>query len=89
MRGCAIKAIGGDMRAAERFLQACRGAGLLEVTAPEDEHQYDYRVPKEWVTDDWVSMYEQFGPPPWRGERDGLIPLERWKAHYGRRPRTR
>lgn len=85
MRQCAAKAIGGSMRHAKRFLRECLRYGLLTADDPE-EHECRYRVPDEWDQDEWWAMFLKFGPPPWPGEPDGLVPLERWKPSYGTRP---
>ncbi len=76
-RVLASKAIRGDMRAAARFLNECRAAGLFLIPEPVDDHVYSYVIPKEWDDEEWYAMYRQFGPPPWQGERNGLLPLDR------------
>jgi hypothetical protein len=87
IRSNAIKAIQGDMKAAKYFLQQCRQQGLLERVNPDDNWGGVLRIPKDWNTEEWKEMCNKHGPPPWPGERDGLIPAERWKPHYGKRPR--
>jgi hypothetical protein len=77
------------MAAAKRFLRELESYGLLDTPRPVDDHRYTLRVPKEWDYAAWLAMYDRFGPPPWRGQHDGLIPEDRWEACYGPRPRPR
>ncbi|MCW3848074.1 hypothetical protein OF829_12560 [Sphingomonas sp. LB-2] len=77
IRSVASKAIGGCMRAAKRFLKQCESAGLFEMPEALDDHVYVHRVPKEWDYDEWRAKFDELGPPPWPGERDGLIPADR------------
>jgi hypothetical protein len=62
----------GDMSAAQQFLRHCDEAGLFERPEPIDDHDYRLVIPKDWDWDEWLAMYEQFGMPPWKGERDGM-----------------
>lgn len=89
MRKCATKAIGGNMRDAEQLLKECRRYGLLDVPEPVDDHEYAIYVPKEWDYAEFLAQYDRFGSPPWPGERDGLIPLERWRPHHNGRIKLR
>lgn len=66
------KGIKGDMTAARRFLGMCNSARMFERPKEIDDHQYVLRVPKDWDHEEWMAMYEKFGPPPWREDRDGL-----------------
>lgn len=76
-RVLASKAIQGDMRAAARFLNECRAAGLFTIPDTVDDHSYFYVVPKEWDYREWHARYLECGPPPWEGELNGLVPPER------------
>jgi hypothetical protein len=68
------KAIGkGHMPSARAFLRSCELCGLIEIPTFDDGHQYVLRIPKGWDDDEWMEMYDRFGPPPWKGERDGLV----------------
>ena len=87
MRRAAEDASTAKMAAAKRFLGALESYGLLECPEPADEHQYLIRLPKEWDYSAWLAMFDELGPPPWRGPSDGLIPAERWEANYGTRLR--
>ncbi len=89
MRKASIDATRGDMRAAKRFLRQLRKYCILKIPEVVDDHQYVLRIPKEWESDAWHAMYDAFGPPPWPGKHDGLIPLERWDSRYGERPKRR
>lgn len=87
MRRAAEKASKGNMSEAKRFLREMEAYGLLTIAEAVDDHQYLIRIPKEWDHQAWNAMFDHYGPPPWPGEHDGLIPAERWEANYGRRPR--
>ena len=86
MRRAADKGASGNMREAGRFIRALIAYGLLEPPQFVDDHHYVLRIPKDWDHDEWHAMRERYGPPPWPGEHDGLIPIERWKPIYGPRP---
>lgn len=77
LRSLVAQALRGSMRAAADFLLECGRVGLLEIPEPEDDHCYVIRIPKDWDQGEWMAAYVAFGPPPWKGERDGLIPIER------------
>ena len=87
MRRAVEDASKGKMQAAGRFLRELEKHGLMMVTEPTDDHQYVIRIPKEWDDVAWKAMFDEFGFPPWPGEHDGLIPVERWEANYGTQPR--
>lgn len=89
MRRAADEAAAGKMRPASRFLRALISYGLIEIPKVVDDHQYIPRVPKDWDAKEWQAMFQRYGPPPWAGEHDGLVPTERWKEHYGPRPKLR
>lgn len=72
VRALAAKALGGNMRAARRFLERCLEAGLFEIPETVDDHQYRVTVPKDWDYSEFIAMYDRLGPPPWPGERDGM-----------------
>jgi hypothetical protein len=77
LRALVAKALSGDMRRARRFLKLCQEAGSFEVPEEVDDHQYVLRIPKDWDHDEWLAMYDQLGPPPWPGDRDGLVRHQR------------
>ena len=87
MRRLADEGAAGNMRSAGRFRRALVSHGLIRIPEVEDDHQYVLHVSKDWDSEEWHAMYKRHGPPPWPGEHDGLIPAERWKEHYGPRPR--
>jgi hypothetical protein len=89
MRTAFVRAAQGSMRDAKRVVNECLRYGAFLLPTSHDDHRYVLHIPKDWNSDDWHEMYDRFGAPPWPGERDGLIPLERWKAIYGERPRPR
>ena len=86
MRRAADKAAAGNMAEARRFVRALIAYGVLEPPQLVDDHQYVLRIPKDWDGGEWHAMYRKYGAPPWPGEHDGLIPVERWKTIYGPRP---
>ena len=71
------KAMGGDLKSARLILQACEEAGILNEPENQRGDAYVINVPWEWDYSEWCEMFDKFGPPPWPGERDGLVPLER------------
>ena len=89
MRRAADKGAAGHMGEARRFIRALMSYGLLEPPTSSDEHQYALRIPKDWDDEEWMAMFGRYGPPPWPGEHDGLIPPDRWKDVYGPRPSRR
>lgn len=70
------RAFGGDIRSARAVIKLLVDADLLKFSE-EDDHVYCYLAPKEWDFEEWLDKYYSEGPPPWPGERDGLIPIER------------
>lgn len=72
-RALLAEALKGNMRKARAFLERCRDAGLFEIPEEADDHQYVVVIPKDWDDDEWKAMYDLHGPPPWKGERDGLV----------------
>lgn len=77
MRRAADQASAGNMSAARRFFDQLDRYGLLKIPNEVDDHKYLIRVPKEWEYEAWRAMYDTYGPPPWPGKHDGLIPKER------------
>lgn len=72
------KALKRDMRAAARFLKECESAKLICHYETPDL-QNIFHVPKDWDWDEWVAMFEEQGPPPWKGARDGLPKTPPWQ----------
>ena len=79
------RALKGEIGAVRACLEKCIAAGLLREWA-EDEHQHFHEVPREWGWDEWRSKYHELGPPPWPGERDGLVPPKRRDKPGARKP---
>lgn len=79
------RAFKGDIRAARACFEKCVAAGLLREWT-EDEHQFVLVVPQDWDRDEWYAKYAELGPPPWPGERDGLVPPERRDTRRSRAP---
>lgn len=68
------RAVGkGHMPSASAFLRSCELCGLIKVPVFQDDYRYVLRVPKDWDDIEWLEMYYRHGPPPWKGERDGLV----------------
>lgn len=78
------KAHRGDMGAARRLLKHFVKAGVIAVSR-EEESEFPSRVlvPWNWSQEEFSHKYLTEGPPPWPGERDGMIPLEEldWHEH--------
>lgn len=72
-RALLVAALGGNMRAARRFLQRCHEAGLFAIPEVTDDHRYVLVIPKDWDRDEWMAKYHAIGPPPWYAERNGLV----------------
>jgi hypothetical protein len=88
-RRAAHEAAAGNMKEARFFLRELHSYGLPIREEPQDDHQYLIKIPKEWDDAEWHAMFDQYGPPPWPGARDGLISKERWVANYGTQARPR
>jgi hypothetical protein len=75
------KALGGDVRAALRFLKLCDRYDVI-VPGPERQTSGVLDVPPDWDFDEWVAMFKTHGPPPWRGKRSGRTKEEekRWRG---------
>ena len=79
----------GNMAAAKEFLRHCERSGLFEIPEDEDDHQWVLYIPKDWDSNKWHEIYDRLGAPPWPGDRDGLIPPERWAEIHARQWRKR
>lgn len=74
---CATEALKGNLRACIKFISLCLRQGLIVKSEYDDGHQYVIIIPKDWDQVEFMAMYHKFGPPPWRGPRDGLTTEER------------
>jgi hypothetical protein len=61
-----------DLKAILEFVRLCESYGIIAPIPPPEQSGGVLVVPKTWVWDEWVQMFEQHGPPPWPGERLGL-----------------
>lgn len=68
----------GNVLAIKQVLRYAERAAMFEVTPPLSLHPGVAYVPKDWDKAEWEENYRLFGPPPWKGERNGLIPEDRW-----------
>lgn len=66
------KAAAGDMRAAQSFMEHSEKAGIFVRLEASEECGLVLKVPKEWEWDEFKAMFDQYGPPPWPGEHNGL-----------------
>ncbi|WP_156677984.1 DUF5681 domain-containing protein [Sphingomonas profundi] len=71
------KAMTGCLKSAKTVLQACAQAGIINEPEGQRGDGVVLTIPKEWDNVEWMDMYKRFGPPPWQGERDGLVPADR------------
>lgn len=77
------QALKGKVSAMAEFLKHCERVGLF---APPD-NGYQGGVlspPDDWSDEEFIAKLQELGPPPWPGERDGLIPEDQWEQVYGR-----
>ena len=58
------------LSATTNFIELCIKYGVLLESGPSVINPI---VPKDWDLDEWLEMFEKHGPPPWPGERDGLV----------------
>jgi hypothetical protein len=73
------RAMKGALKDALKCLASAEKYGLLPVPVHRSRCPGGavLRIPWEWDTDEFIEMYRQHGDPPWPGDRDGLIPMER------------
>jgi hypothetical protein len=64
-------ALKGNLKAALEFIKRCEEYGIIEP-ARVPESGGVLVVPKTWIWDDWMAMFEAHGSPPWPGPRSGM-----------------
>jgi hypothetical protein len=62
-----------DLKAVMALIRLCESYQLIAPLPPPEQSGVVLVVPKTWDWDEWVEMFEQHGPPPWPGERSGLV----------------
>jgi hypothetical protein len=62
----------GEVQAALEFLRLCDKYEVI-TPAPEPITSGVLTVPKSWIWDEWMEMFNAHGPPPWPGKRSGLV----------------
>lgn len=72
------RALKEDVAALGKVLAHADRDGLLEIKPQKEIHPSRVLIPKDWDPVEWKEMYDRFGAPPWKGDRDGLIPEDRW-----------
>lgn len=53
-----------------KFIQLCEKYELIASIGPSVVSPV---VPNDWDPREWMDMLKRCGPPPWPGERDGLV----------------
>lgn len=74
----------GNMVAARRLLKHFVKARVIDVPKEEErEFPHCVYVPWNWSVNEFSRKYLEEGPPPWPGERDGVVPQEEldWHEH--------
>jgi Family of unknown function (DUF5681) len=61
-----------DLKAVLAFIGLCESYGII-APMPPAEQGVVLVVPKTWDWNEWLQMFEEHGPPPWPGERSGLV----------------
>jgi hypothetical protein len=54
------------------FLELCKQHNLIEYTSGPQSSGV-LMVPRSWSWDEWMSMFNRYGPPPWPGPRSGTV----------------
>jgi hypothetical protein len=60
-----------DLKAILELVRLCESYGLIAPPQPIEQSGGVLVVPWDW--DEWRPMFEKLGPPPWPGERSGLM----------------
>ena len=60
-----------DLKAVLEFVRLCESYGLIAPPQPLEQSGGVLVVPWDW--DEWLQMFHEHGPPPWPGDRSGLI----------------
>lgn len=62
-----------NVAAALELIRLCEEYDVI-LPPPMPEGTADlWIVPRNFTCDEWSKMYHQYGPPPWPGERSGLV----------------
>ena len=62
-----------DLNAILEFVRLCERHGIMAPLPPPEPCGRVLQVPKSWDWDEWLQMFHEHGPPPWPGDRSGLI----------------
>jgi hypothetical protein len=62
-----------DLKATLDSVRLCESYGIIAPIPPPEQSGGVLVVPKTWDRNEWLQMFEQHGPPPWPGERSGLV----------------
>lgn len=64
---------GGNVDDLIDMLKLMEKYGAITKPVVSDVYRGPIIVPADWDLDEWIDMYNRLGPPPWPGERDGMI----------------
>ena len=73
IRKLLARAVKGDLNSALTFIQLCEKHKVIAPGAVKSAGRGPLIVPKSWDRDEWMRMLVRHGPPPWPGERSGLV----------------
>ena len=62
-----------DLKAVLAFVGLCESYGIVAPLPPPEAGSPVLVVPKTWDWNEWLRMFQEHGPPPWLGERSGLV----------------
>jgi hypothetical protein len=63
-----------DLAACLEFVKVCAQYDIAVAPAVSRQSSV-FWIPYSWNREEWLEMFEQYGPPPWPGGRSGLSDL--------------
>ncbi len=62
-----------NVAAALELIRLCEEYDVIPPPPTPEGMGEVWIVPQNFTTDEWSEMYDKHGPPPWPGERSGLV----------------
>lgn len=81
------QAFKGDHKACLELLRLWEEYGILKPKPQPSPTGGVIEVPKDWNMEDWLSMFNRHGEPPWPGSRSGLTKEREQELHLRRKRR--